>query len=46
MKKLSYMGANWVRQNVPNKVKKCLDICYDNMYTIGIVNEKGRNYEV
>lgn len=35
-----------VRQKVPNKVKKCLDICYDNMYTIGIVNEKGRNYEV
>lgn len=45
MRKLNYMPFK-VRHNVPNKVKICLDFCYDNMYTIGIVNEKGKNYEV
>ena len=43
MRRLNYMPFK-VRHNVPNKVKICLDFCYDNMYTIGIVNKKGIYY--
>ena len=43
MRRLNYMPFK-VRHNVPNKVKICLDFCCDNMYTIGIVNEKGIYY--